>query len=96
MQKYEMLIITDAALPDEGRDAILKRLEDIVTGSFSGNIISDDRWGVRKLQYPIKFKTEGFYTCVTFEADENGSVKELYRVAGLIAEVLRVMITKKS
>ena len=93
MKTYEMLYVLDSALSDEEKDAFAAKFEGIIN-SFNGKVISTDKWGVKKLAYPINYKTEGYYVLITFEA-EGGSVKELDRVAGLSTEVLRRMITAK-
>ncbi len=93
MKTYEMLYVLDAALADEAKEAIVSRFEGIVT-SDGGKVVSTDKWGVKKLAYPINYKTDGYYVLTTFEA-EGTVVKELDRIAGLTAEVLRMMITKK-
>ncbi len=93
MKTYEMLYVLDAALADEAKEAIVSRFEGIVT-SNGGKVVSTEKWGVKKLAYPINYKTDGYYVLTTFEA-EGTVVKELDRIAGLTAEVLRMMITKK-
>ena len=92
MTKYELLYILDASLTDEAKDSVIKKFEDLVTGN-GGVIEKTDRWGVKKLQYPINYKTEGYYVLMTFES--NGSlVAELKRVAGITEGVIRRLITK--
>ena len=93
MKTYEMLYVLDAALSDEGKEAFVKKFEDIVASN--GKVVSTDKWGVKKLAYPIKYKHDGYYVLMTFEAD-GSVVKELDRVAGLSAEVLRRVITAKN
>lgn len=94
MKTYEMLYVLDSAASDEAKEAVIKKFEDIVTGA-NGKVVSTDKWGVKKLAYPINYKNDGYYVLTTFEAD--GSViKELDRVAGLTAEVLRRVITAKN
>ena len=94
MKTYEMLYVLDAALTDEAKDAFQKKFEDIVVSS-NGQVVSTDKWGVKKLAYPIKYKNDGYYVLMTFEA-ESSAVKELDRVAGLSVEVLRRVITAKN
>ena len=89
-----MLYVLDAALTDEGKEAFVKKFEDIVVAS-NGKVVSTDKWGVKKLAYPIKYKHDGYYVLLTFEAD-GSAVKELDRVAGLSTEVLRRVITVKN
>lgn len=93
MKTYEMLYVLDAAATDEAKDAFVKKFEDIVASS-NGKVVSTDKWGVKKLAYPINYKNDGYYVLMTFEA-EAAAVKELDRVAGLSSEVLRRMITVK-
>ena len=52
MTKYEMLYILDSALADEAKEAIIKKFEDLVVNN-GGVVEKTDRWGVKKLQYPI-------------------------------------------
>lgn len=93
MKTYEMLYVLDAAVSDEAKETFVKKFEDIVTKD-GGKVVSTDKWGTRKLAYPIKYKPEGYYVLMTFEAEAT-AVKELDRVAGLSSEVLRRMITVK-
>ena len=67
MTKYEMLYIIDASLADEAKEAIIKKFESLVTDN-GGVVEQIDRWGVKKLQYPINYKTEGYYVLMNFEA----------------------------
>ncbi len=93
MKTYEMLYILDATVSDEGKEALAKKFEDIVV-SANGKVVSTDKWGVKKLAYPINYKNDGYYVVMVFEA-ESAAVKELDRVAGLTSEVLRRVITVK-
>ena len=94
MKTYEMIYVLDTAVADEAKEAFGKKLEDVIT-SKGGSVVSVDKWGVKKLAYPINYKTEGDYVLLTFEAD--GAVpKELDRIAGLTTDVLRRMITVKA
>ncbi len=93
MKTYEMLYVLDAALADEAKDSYVAKCESIVADN-GGKVISTDKWGVKKLAYPINYKIDGYYVLMTFEA-EGTVVKELDRIAGLSAEVLRRIITVK-
>lgn len=92
MQKYEMLILLNSELTEEAREAELKKYADIVT-SEGGTVESVDKWGVKKLTYPIRFKSDAFYALMTFAA-KGEVVAELDRIAGISNDVLRRMITK--
>ena len=92
MTKYEMLYIIDNALTDEAKEAIIVKLEELVTKN-GGSVEKTDRWGVKKLQYPINYKTEGFYVLMTFEAEKT-LVQEMKRIAGITDGIIRRLITK--
>jgi small subunit ribosomal protein S6 len=93
MTKYEMLFILDCALTDEAKESIIKKMEDLVT-SNGGVVEKTDRWGVKKLQYPINYKSEGFYVLMQFEAEKT-FVEELKRVIGITDGIIRRLITKR-
>lgn len=92
MTKYEMLYILDTALTDEAKESIIKKFEDVVVKN--GTVEKTDRWGVRKLCYPINYKSEGYYVLMTFEA-ETTVVVELKRIAAITDGVIRRLITKR-
>ena len=93
MTKYEMLYIIDASLADDAKDALVKKFEDLVTAN-GGVIEKTDRWGVKKLQYPINYKSEGYYVLMTFEAEKT-LVQELKRIVGITDGIIRRLITKR-
>ena len=93
MTKYEMLYILDAALTDEAKEGIITKFENLVKDN-GGVVEKTDRWGIKKLQYPINYKTEGFYVLMTFEAEPT-LVVEIKRIAGIVDGVIRRLITKR-
>ena len=93
MTKYEMLYILDADLADEAKEELVKKFEDLVTTS-GGVVEKVDRWGMRKLQYPINYKSEGYYVLMTFEAEKT-LVNEIKRIAGITDGIVRRLITKR-
>ncbi|MDD6996063.1 MAG: 30S ribosomal protein S6 [Candidatus Borkfalkiaceae bacterium] len=92
MAKYEMLYLLNNELTDEAKNAEIEKYEEIVK-SMNGAIVSTDKWGAKKLAYPIAYKSEAYYVLMTFEANAD-VVNELNRVAGISVNVLRRMITK--
>lgn len=88
-----MLYILDASLTDEAKESIIKKFEDLVTAN-GGSVEAIDRWGVKKLQYPINYKSEGYYVLMTFEAATT-LVVEIKRVAGITDGIIRRLITKR-
>ncbi len=94
MTKYEMLYLIDSAASDEKRESVIAKIEGTVT-AFGGTVLSTDKWGVKKLAYPIKYKTEAYFVLMTFEAESTALV-ELDRICGITDEIVRRMVTKLS
>ena len=92
MRKYEMLYILSTDLAEEVRDNIVAKFENVVKEN-GGSVEKVDKWGVKKLAYPINYKTEGYYVLMSFESDVN-LITELKRVAGITDGILRRLITK--
>lgn len=92
MNKYEMLYILDATATDEAKEATIAKIEAIVTEN-GGTVEKTDKWGVKKLNYPINYKAEGYYVLMNFECDP-ALVAELTRVCGINELIIRNLITK--
>lgn len=92
MRKYEMLYVLTADLSDEAKEEIIAKFEGTVKQA-GGTVEKVDKWGIRKLAYPINYKTEGYYVCMTFQSDAT-LVKELKRVARITDGVIRRLITR--
>lgn len=94
MKTYELLLVLDNAIADDAKETALKKFEDVIVNA-GGSVANVEKWGAKKLAYPINYKTDGYYVLVTFDAD-GSVVKELDRVAGLSSEVLRRLVTVKT
>ena len=92
MAKYEMLYLLNNDATEEAKAQLIEKYEGIVT-KMGGAVLSTDKWGTKKLAYPIKFKNEAYYVLTTFEA-EGTVVNELNRVARIDADVYRLIVTK--
>ena len=92
MAQYEMLYLLNNDATEEAKAQLIEKYEGIVT-KMGGNVLSTDKWGAKKLAYPIKFKNEAYYVLSTFEAD-GAVVNELNRVARIDADVYRLIVTK--
>lgn len=93
MNKYELLYIIDNDVTEEGKQAVIDRIEAVVT-SAGGEIVSLDKWGTRKYAYPINFKNEGYYVLTTFSAPASVPA-EITRLGRIVDEIVRLMIVRK-
>jgi small subunit ribosomal protein S6 len=64
---YETGLILDPQLDEAGFDGEIKKVTDIIE-SNSGTIEKVDRWGVRRLAYLIKKKSQGYYTFIYYNS----------------------------
>jgi len=93
MNSYELLYIINNDLADEAKEAVIAKLNAVVTDN-GGTIDGVDKWGTRKLAYAINFKTEGYYVLVNFSAPAT-LPEELERIMRITDSVMRFMIVKK-
>ncbi|MCL2821790.1 MAG: 30S ribosomal protein S6 [Firmicutes bacterium] len=93
MQKYEVLYILSSTLDSDKREAFIEKFSKFVTDD-GGQIESINKWGMRKLAYPINFKNEGFYVLMTYTAKAglNAELERNFRIAK--DEVIRFMVSK--
>lgn len=93
MRNYELMIILSSQLDEEARGEFLSKVQDILKKK-KGKVDGIDKWGKKKLAYPIKKQTDGFYSLINLTAD-SAAVKELDRVLSISDEVIRFSIFKK-
>ena len=80
MKRYETILIVDAMIPDESIasefDAVAKLIE------TQGKITRVDRWGKRRLAYPIRKRTHGEYAAFYYDAEAglNAELKKRLRI----------------
>lgn len=89
MRKYECLYIIAPDVVDEAQDALIAKFADFVTKN-GGKVEATTKVGLKKLAYPIKFKKEGFYVLMNYEAEGN-LPKEMEKLMNITDGILRSM-----
>ena len=93
MRNYELVLILDAQLGESSFEGVITRYEKQLT-STGGQMVNIDRWGLRKLAYPItkKRRNQGFYVLFQFigEPAQLGPLEEVLKVD---EDVMRHMVT---
>ena len=69
MQKYEMVYVLRANLPETELEARNEKAAAIIA-EHNGEVTHKDHWGVRRLAYEIDHETTGNYMLLRFNADE--------------------------
>jgi small subunit ribosomal protein S6 len=90
MRTYECTFILNPTLDEATVAAKIERFSEIVT-SRKGTIRNIDRWGKRKLAYPILKTYEGNYTLMRFTGGTE-ILAELSRVFRFDDDVIRHLI----
>jgi small subunit ribosomal protein S6 len=67
---YETTIIVNAALEEADIEAVVSKITAYIE-SHGGKIEETNRWGRRRLAYPINKKYNGYYVHVVFDATPN-------------------------
>ena len=72
-RKYELVVIIDAKLNDEAKQAISKEIADTINKN-GGRIINSQVWFEKhKFTFPIKKCTEGTYYLINVEAPSSAT-----------------------
>ena len=92
MRAYELALIANPELEEEGLDALIERVKGVITDN-GGEVTDVDNRGKRRLAYLINKKREGTYIFVLANLD-NAAINELQRSLKLSEDVLRHMLVR--
>lgn len=94
---YECVVIINAALEDDQIEASLSRVSEIIT--TNGGEISDlERWGRKRLAYPIQKSKSGFYGIYRYIAPTEAvsKIERLLRLDETVVRYLTVSMDKEA
>lgn len=95
MREYEVTVIFQANLDDEARSAVEERITTWLThGDADEDKPVANVWGQRRLAYPIRKSTEGYYILYDAKLDPE-QLGEIERNMQYNEDVLRYMIVRK-
>lgn len=87
MGTYEIVAVLRPDLDEAGLGAALERITQRIT-EHGGALKSQERWGKRKLAFPIKKSRDGYYVLLVFTLDPGRSAA-LRALLGLNEDLLR-------
>ncbi len=67
MNTYETVFILTPVLSDEQMKEAVEKFRGVLEAE-GAEIVNDEKWGLRKLAYPIQKKSTGFYCLLEFKA----------------------------
>jgi len=87
LSTYEIVVVSRPDLDEEGLGAAIERIHQRIV-EHGGAVTSTDRWGKRKIAYPIKKYRDGYYVLIVFTLDV-GQVARLRQTLALHEDLLR-------
>lgn len=93
---YETTFIVNATLDDAQIDQTIERLGEFLTKN-EAEIRTLDKWGRKRLAYPIQKKNNGFYTVCEFSgpSDIVGKLERYYHLEENIMRFLTIQLSEK-
>ena len=92
MRDYELVLIISPEIPEEDVPSAIDKVSQFITGR-GGTVADVNRWGRRKLAYPIHRHMEGNYVHTQFQLDPE-QVAGLEASLGLVEEVIRHLVVR--
>ena len=92
MRGYELVLIIDPEIPEEDVPSAIDKVSQFITGR-GGTVAGVNRWGRRKLAYPIQRHLEGNYVLTQFQLDPS-QITGLEASLGLAEEVIRHLVVR--
>ena len=89
---YETVFIAEPEISNDQVDQLINKVKQAVTAN-QGTITGEDRWGRRRLAYPIRGHREGFYVILGFSS-ESGAVSAIEHLYNVTDSVMRHMTTR--
>lgn len=92
MRIYEILFIVRPELPEEELDRLVGQFEGLVA-STGGRVQKAEKWGRRRLAYPVRRCREGQYVLFTLEC-EPATVREFERRLKVSDQVIKFLTVR--
>jgi len=93
MTQYETAFLISPNLEEEETEKVITQMAEVVSKK-KGKMINEDRWGKRKLAYPIEKFEDAFYVFFHYEGDSD-IPSELERLFKQTEAILRYLTVKK-
>ena len=91
MNPYELLLIITPDFDESEAEALTDQVKGIIENG--GTLLKVDPWGKKRLAYPIRKRSEGYYVLYIFESAPR-FVTELSQSLRVIETILRYMVVQ--
>lgn len=92
LRKYESFFIVDPDLPEDAYQGVAQKFRGVVE-SGGGTVLTYVPWGKKKLAYPVKKKSYGYYVLMEFASGPH-LIAELERTMRIDERVLKFITVK--
>jgi len=90
---YELLFVVPNKFTIDELKPIIEKIKGIITDN-NGTITYAEEWGNKKLAYPIKHFTHGYYNLFEFDA-ESSNLAQINNIIKMDNEIIRHLIISK-
>lgn len=93
MRRYEQVYILRPSMSEDEITTLIESINNIILKE-QGTRIQLDKWGMRKLAYPIKKETQGFYVFCDFAGTPKAvaEIERKFRIDDTVLKYLSVKI----
>jgi len=92
LRDYELIVIVSPEVPEEELPSHLDKISEFITNK-GGSVTEVERWGKKKLAYPINHFREGNYVLTRFKL-EPGTTAELEANLRISERILRHLLVR--
>jgi small subunit ribosomal protein S6 len=96
MKNYETVFILNPVLSEDQAKDTVEKFVKLLTKA-KANVINVEKWGLKKMAYPIQNKSTGFYNLIEFSTEDNtliGTLETEYRRDESIMRFLTLALNK--
>lgn len=93
MNFYETVFVCSPLLNEEEIDELIEKIKSLITKE-NGQVMNVNKWGRKKLAYPIKRHREGYYIFIEFQASGD-LIKKLENLYQVTDKIIRYLTVKK-
>jgi small subunit ribosomal protein S6 len=92
---YESVVLINAALEDDQIEVTLSKIQESIT-THGGDIVEVDKWGRKRLAYPVKKAKSGYYAIFRYNStpDQIAIVERNFRLDENIYRYLTIVLDK--
>jgi small subunit ribosomal protein S6 len=97
IRTYESTVIINASLDDAQVEGVVTRITETMTKN-GGTIVALNKWGRKRLAYPINKKTNGYYVNIEFTGPSQmiALLERSYQLDEMILRYLTIALDSKA